>query len=145
MAKASALTSPYTSAFINHVYVPYIRPILLAILPEAVIAPPPEKSFWAMIADMLPQAGSHVGEAKARMYDQAVKATPQVTEKVKSATEKVKTQVSPSVSPTPSAKMGKAEIQAKADELKTKVDKAGKAGYDKLSSKVGAPHRAGMC
>ena len=118
-------------------YRPYIRPTLEAILPEFLFTPEPPRTFWAMIADFLPSAGSHAAERKGSLDDGYSRAKADV----KSKTESVKTRAASATASASSAaakkaKMDRAEMDKKRDSLKDRIEEQGKKGYKQVKSEV---------
>lgn len=127
---------PYVQLFQEKVYHPYIYPLLESILPEAVLAPEPPKSFWALIADFLP--GSHVAERKVDMRE--------YKEKIKEARKPAKVPVpgSEKIVKAESAKDGskvakqfdREEMKRVRDAIKDRVEQQGKKGYQTVRKEV---------
>lgn len=141
--QVSATAAPHLETFNQKIYRPYLRPALEAVLPQFLFTPEPPRTFWAMIADFLPSAGTHAAERKGSMddgYSRAKSKTDSVKSKVQASTASVKSSASASASPSPSpksqGKMTRAEMDKTRDNLKDRIEEQGKKGYKQVKSEV---------
>lgn len=156
---------PYTSALHKNVYIPYIRPALESILPMTVFAPEKPKTFWSLLADILPDVGGV--EGKGQMKKQytdakkgakgaastaskaAAKASRSVSSGVKEAKKSAQSVVDKasksvsSASKSVAAAAGTAtgfqtrdELNKAIKALETKVDQRSRAAHDKVRKEV---------
>jgi hypothetical protein len=154
VGKAVTAVAPYTSAFRQKVYQPYILPALEAFLPQAVFAPEPPKTFWSLIADFLPSMGSHPAETKGKMDDYYIKVdtAPKPSKVPIPDTSNLAQKQSEPPLPPPSdaksekaaratasskvVKMEKEEMERVRDAIKERVEKQGEKGYQAVKEQV---------
>ena len=137
--KADALLSPYVQTFQTRVYRPYIFPVLERFLPRAILAPEPPKSFWALMAEILPSlGGGHVAEHKGQMddfYENIDKSKKPAKVPVPGA-EKVAKAESAHDDDKAAKKMDRAEMDRVREAIKERVEKQGQRGYEQVRSEV---------
>ena len=149
LRNANAFLEPYISTLYTKIYLPYIYPVLEKILPATLLAEAPPKSFWTMIAEILPSLeGGHVAERRGKMddaYDKVAKEKARATEgvasaisKISKATESIKSAVtaSPSASASTEKKFDRAEMERVRESLAKRVEERGQAGMKGLKAKV---------
>lgn len=144
LAKARVVVTPYISALDKHVYKPYIFPALEAFLPAAILAPEPPKSFWALMADILPSmSGGHVAERRGQMDDfykdikDAKKAPGGKPASVPiPGKEKVAKAESATKDTKAAKKMDRSEMDRVREAIKERVEQQGKKGYKQVHDEV---------
>lgn len=128
LSKASVALSPYVSTFNTKVFNPYIRPVIEAYLPISAFTPEPPKTFWSMIADKLPNVGSHVAETKGSMSD--------FYADVGRASKPADVPIPHSAPKRHARDMDRAELEAIREAIKLRVEKQGQKGYMTVHDEV---------
>ena len=125
--RASTAVSPYADLFVSKVYTPFLAPGIRAILPASFLIPEKPKTFWSMIADMLPSPGSHVHEHKGEMDEHYSALQHSRTASAKATS---------SVPPAASSKMDREEMNRVREALKKRIDEHGNKAYEGVREKV---------
>ena len=136
ITKVHTALSPYITLLRTKVYQPYIFPLLESVLPPAVLAPTPPKSFWALIADILP--GSHVAERKVDMKqyrDKVDKAQKPAQVPIPGAAKVAKAE-SAQKDTKEAKKIDREEMVRVREAIRERVEKQGKKGYETVRQEV---------
>ncbi|ORY32135.1 hypothetical protein BCR39DRAFT_587128 [Naematelia encephala] len=137
VAKAQTALGPYSATFHKQIYKPYLAPVVEAILPSTIFSQKP-KTFWSMIADILPSA--NVMENKGKLAASYGKGTESI-KKTASAATRSASSASASASTKAAQQFDKAEMERVREDLKRKIDKQGKEGLETVKSELLATYQ----
>ena len=144
VAKINQVISPLITSLYQRIYLPYIKPVIVSFIPAELMIPEKPKSFWAMMADILPSpGGGHAAEHRGQMDGYYAKMEKEKAQTRTTASRSTSSQSTASKSVSTASgetegkqKIDRAEIDKAREALKGRIEAQGQAGYDKLHKQV---------